>query len=199
MHGLALIFMYLCTFVSASSWPPVAMAHVHCGMWRAGSCCRVSTVTQLMSCPWTSPHLRLETLLSLGWERKREREKYSVDWFEIYVVFFRGNPVIHFFVFGFHWTMMKKLGFYWRTTIFSLCACVCLFICMCVFVLSGLWYEGQCVGHALWTEHSIFREPRVWHQLREVGPTLLKSLSESQFLDFTNEKWIISLTDIKKL
>lgn len=132
-------------------------------------------------------------------ESEREREKYSVDWFEIYVVFFRGNPVIHFFVFGFHWTMMKKLGFYRRTTIFSLCACVCLFICMCVFVLSGLWYEGQCVGHALWTEHSIFREPRVWHQLREVGPTLLKSLSESQFLDFTNEKWIISLTDIKKL
>ena len=59
----------VCVCVCVSSWPPAVTAHVHCGMWRADSCCRVSMGTQLMSCPWTSPHLRLETLLSPGWER----------------------------------------------------------------------------------------------------------------------------------
>lgn len=58
------VYVYMCLRVR--SWPPVVTAHVPCGMWRADSCCRVSMVTQLMSCPWTSPRLRLETLLSLG-------------------------------------------------------------------------------------------------------------------------------------
>lgn len=58
----------ICMCVSTRSWPAVVTAHVPCGTWRVGSCCRVSMATQLMSYPWILPHLRLETPLSLGWE-----------------------------------------------------------------------------------------------------------------------------------
>lgn len=146
MHGLALIFMYLCTFVSASSWPPVAMAHVHCGMWKAGSCCRVSTVTQLMSCPWTSPHLRLETLLSLGWERKREREIFcGLVWDSCGLL--QGKPCNSLLCAWFSVNYDEETGILQQ---YFLCApvCVCLSVCVC------LCYQGCDMKANVWDMRS---------------------------------------------
>lgn len=178
MHGLALIFMYLCTFVSASSWPPVAMAHVHYGMWRAGSCCRVSTVTQLMSCPWTSPHLRLETLLSLGWERKREREIFCGLVWDLCGLL-QGKPCNSLLCVWFSLNYDEETGILLENNnIFFVRLCVSVYLYVCVCVVRAVIWRPMCGTCALDRTFNLSRA------------TSLTSTAWSGSYSFKKLKWI---------
>lgn len=66
--NLNLSFFLLLRCLLERSWRPAATGHVLFGMWRAGSCCRVSMDMRPTCCVWTWRPRRRATRLFLGWE-----------------------------------------------------------------------------------------------------------------------------------
>lgn len=69
---------YVCVGVCCRFWHQVVMGHVHYGMLKVGSCCRVFMVTQLMFFHWTLHPLKQETPSYQGSDLQNTIDAYTV-------------------------------------------------------------------------------------------------------------------------